>query len=136
MSMPDLNDFIGVWRAEMGPPYSTHTFKWEQAGAGLRGRWLIEAGGSAAQRAAARPGGPTRLEMEVGDPWLEEGLLLFHVNDGPIVFEFTLVGQNEALVGPAVSKLPPDFTGPDFEEPIEGHRVRLTRQPDAAAGAR
>ena len=131
--MADLRDFIGTWRAEEGAPYSSHTFTWESAGIGLQGRWIIEAADSPAARAAVSAGQPTRLEMRVGKPWLEDGLLLFHVNDGPFVTEFRLVTEDEAVVGAAVHKLPPEFAGPEHRRSIEGHRVRLTRQDQASA---
>ena len=67
--------------------------------------------------------------MQVGEPWLEEGLLRFHLNGGPYITEFRRVGPDEAVVGAAVNKLPLEFTGPDCQRSIEGHRVRLTRQP-------
>jgi hypothetical protein len=124
--MGELNDFVGTWRAEKRAPHSTHTFTWEHAGAGLRGRWVIEAGDSEARAAAAAE--PTRLNAGQ-EPWLEKGLLLFHVNGGPYITEFRLVGPDEAVVGAAVDKLPPEFTGPDYQRSIEGHRVRLARKP-------
>ena len=65
--------------------------------------------------------------MLVGEPWIEEGLLLFRVNGGPYITEFRLVGPDEAVVG-AVNKLPPELRSPDHKQSIEGHRVRLTRQ--------
>jgi len=70
--------------------------------------------------------------MQVSDPWLEDGLLLFHVNRGPYITEFRLVGSNEAVVGAAVGKVPPEFAGPDHQRSIEEHRVRLTRQSETA----
>ena len=66
--------------------------------------------------------------MLVGEPWIEEGLLLFRVNGGPYITEFRLVGPDEAVVGAAVNKLPPELRSPDHKQSIEGHRVRLTRQ--------
>jgi hypothetical protein len=126
--MGELGDFVGTWRAEKRAPFSSHTFMWENTGTGLRGRWIIEAAASPAASAAAASGRPTRFEMQVSDPWLEDGLLLFHVNGGPYITEFRLVGSNEAVVGAAVSKLPPEFAGPDYQRAIEGHRVQLTRQ--------
>jgi len=71
--------------------------------------------------------------MQVGDPWLEDGLLLFHLNSGPYVTEFRLVGPDEAVVGAAVHKLPPEFAKPEHQVSIEAHRVHLTRQPGTAA---
>jgi hypothetical protein len=131
--MGELIDFVGTWRAEKGAPFSTHTFTWENTRTGLRGRWIIEAGDSPAARAAAAAGRPTRFEMQVDDPWLEDGLLLFHVNGAAYITEFRLVGSNEALVGAAVGKLPPEFAGPDHQRSIEAHRVQLTRQSETAA---
>src|SRR4029077_12326660 len=119
--MGELSDFVGTWRAENGAPFSNHTFTWENTPVGLRGRWVIEAADSPAVRAAAAAGRPTRFEMQVGDPWLEDGLLLFHMNGGPYITEFKLVRSSEAVVGAAVVKLPPDFGGPDHQRSIEGH---------------
>ena len=126
--MGEMSDFVGTWRAEKGAPLSIHTFTWEDTGTGLRGRWVIEAADSPAVRAAAAAGRPTRFEMQVGDPWLEDGLLLFHLNGGPYITEFRLVGFNEAVVGAAMDKLPPEFAGPEHRRSIEGHRVQLTRR--------
>ena len=67
---------------------------------------MIEAADSQAARAAATAGRPTQLEMQVGEPWLEEGLLRFHLNGGPYITEFRRVGPDEAVVGAAVNKLP------------------------------
>jgi hypothetical protein len=131
--MSELSDFVGTWHAAKGAPFSTHTFTWEKADTGLRGRWIVEAAESPAARAAAAAGKPTRLEMQIGEPWLEDGLLLFPVNGSPYPFEFRLVGSNEAVIGAAVSKLPPNLAGPDHQQSIEGHRIRLTRRSEAAA---
>jgi hypothetical protein len=125
--MTGLSDFVGTWRAEKGAPFSTHTFTWEDTGIGLRGRWVIEAADSPAARAATAAGRPTRIEMQVGDPWMEGGLLLFRLNGGPYISEFRLVGSNEAVVGAAMDKLPPEFAGPEHRRSIEGHRVQLIR---------
>lgn len=130
--MADLMRFVGTWRANPGPPLSTHTFTWESEGNRLRGCWVIEAPDSPAARAAALAGRLVRLEMQIGEPWLEDGLLLFHVNGGPFVSEFRLVGESEAVVGAAVHKLPPQFAGSEHKHSIEGHRVRLTRQSETA----
>ena len=131
--MAELSDFVGTWRAENWAPLSSHTFMWEQTDAGLRGRWIIEAPDSPATRAMAAAGRPTRFEMQVGDPWLEDGLLLFHINGWPDVSEFRLVGPNEAVVGAAISKLPPELTKPEYRRGIEAHRVQLTRQSGTGA---
>ena len=130
--MSEVSDFVGTWRAEKGAPFSTHTFTWEDTGTGLRGRWIIEAPDSPATRAAAAAGRPTRFEMQVSDPWLEGGLLLFQVNRGPYITEFRLVDSNEAVVGAAVGQGPPEFAGADHQRSIEGHRVHLTRQSETA----
>ena len=75
--MADLTPFVGTWIANDGPPFSTHTFTWEPEGTRLRGRWLIEAPDSPAARAAAAAGRPQRIEMQIGDAWLEDGLCSF-----------------------------------------------------------
>jgi hypothetical protein len=130
--MADLTQFVGTWTADVGSPFSSHTFTWEPEGSRLRGRWLIEAPDSPAARAATEAGRPGRIEMQIGEPWLENGLLLFHVNGGPFVTEFRLVGEDEAVVGAAMNKLPPTFAGPEYSRSIEGHRVRLTRKSEPA----
>ena len=130
--MPELSDFVGTWRAEYWA-LSNHTFMWEQTAAGLRGRWIIEVPDSPARRAMAAAGRPTRFEMQVGEPWLEDGLLLFHINGWPDVSEFRLVGPNQAVVGAAVSKLRPELTKPEYRAAIERHRVQLTRQSGTGA---
>lgn len=86
--MADLTQFVGTWIADAGPPFSVHTFTWKPEGSRLRGRWLIEAPDSPAARAAAAAGRPQRVDMQIGDAWLEDGLLLFHVNGAPFVAEF------------------------------------------------
>lgn len=130
--MDELRPFVGVWRASRGVPYSSHTFSWTSVGAGLRGSWTIEAADSPGARAAAEAGRPTRFEMSIGEPWLEDGVLLFRIKGGPFISEFRLVGPDEAVVGAAESKLPPEFQGPDLQRSIDGHRVRLTRDSGAA----
>ncbi len=130
--MADLTQFVGTWIADDGLPYSTHTFTWESEGSRLRGRWRVEAPDSPPARAAAAAGRPQQIEMQIGDAWLEDGLLLFHVNGVPFVTEFRLVGEGEAVVGAAVHKLPPQLAGSEHKRSIEGHRVRLTRQSEAA----
>ena len=37
--MAQLTDFIGTWKAENGPPFSKHTFTWQQLDGHLVGRW-------------------------------------------------------------------------------------------------
>jgi hypothetical protein len=131
--MTQLSDFIGTWCASQGPPYSDHTFTWEASTDGLQGRWIIEAPDSPAAREAARQGRPTRIEIPIGSPWLESGVLLFRLHEGPYISEFRLTGPDEAVVGAAVDKLPAEFVGPEFQRSIEGHRVRLIRQPRRTA---
>jgi hypothetical protein len=123
----DLASFVGTWTAAPGAPSSNHTFTWELHGGGLLGHWIIEAAESPDARAPVLAGRPMRIEMHIGEPWLEEGVLLFRVNDGPFVTEFRLVGEHEAVVGAAVHKHP-ELSGPEFARSIEGHRVRLARQ--------
>jgi len=81
--MPDPIHFVGTWTADAGSPFSTHTFTWEADGTRLRGRWIIEAPDSPPARAAAAAGRPLRIEMQIGDAWLEDDLLLFQVNGVP-----------------------------------------------------
>jgi hypothetical protein len=127
-SVADLDHFVGTWTAENGSPFSTHTFTWESEDARLRGRWRVEAPDSPAASAAAAAGKPLRIEMQISDAWLEDGLLLFRVNGVPFVSEFRLVGEGVAVVGAAVHKLPARLAESDHKRSIEGHRVILTRQ--------
>jgi hypothetical protein len=104
------------------------TFTWTATDDGLRGEWVIEA-------AAPPPGAgtwmsnpsPKQLQMQVGVPTLDDGRLLFTINGGPYITEFRLLGGDEAAVGAAPDKIPPEFSGPEFERSIEGHRVRLRK---------
>lgn len=125
----DLSQFVGTWTADVGTPFSSHTFSWERAGSRLRGHWRIRAPDST----TAATGQPKLVEMEISEPWLEDDLLLFHVNGGSLVTEFRIVGRGETVVGVAVHKLTPHLVGPEHNRSIEGHRVRLTRQADPAA---
>ncbi len=95
--MADLTQFLGTWIQDIGPPFSNHTFRWELEGSHLRGRWVVEAPDSPAARAATEAGRPLRIEIQIGDAWLDDGVLLFHVNGAPFVAEFRPVGEGEAL---------------------------------------
>ena len=81
-------------------------------------------------RAAAAAGRPLRIEMHIGEAWLEDGRLLFRANGGPLVAEFRLVGESEAVVQAAVHKLPPQLAGSEHSRSIHGHQVRLIRLSD------
>lgn len=126
--MANFQDFVGTWRAERGVPFSTHTFTWEAADAGLRGEWTIEAtiAGGRESSALVRHW-PKRLQMQISEPSLDEGRLLFYVNGGPYVWEFRLLDVGDAELGAAVDKLPPEFAGPEHRQSLEGHRVRLQK---------
>ena len=110
----DLIQFVGTWTEDVGPPFSSHTFTWELNGARLRGRWVIEASDSPAARAAKESGRPQRIEMQIGEPWLEDGLLLFHVDGGPFVSVSEArvgTGNEEVLVGTEQGELASDWSG-------------------------
>lgn len=127
--MTDLRDFVGTWRAERGAPHSAHTFTWTTTDHGLRGEWIIEAGvPPAGEHTWMSNPEPRRYAMQVGMPTLDEGRLLFDLNRGPFVTEFRLLGEDEAVLGAALDKLPPEFSGPEFQQSAEGHRVRLRKQ--------
>lgn len=130
--MTNLEDFIGTWRSERGAPYSTMTFIWSAGDEGPRGEWIIEAAapppGTATWMSNPRP---RSLQMRLGPPTFEADRALFTINDGPYITEFRLIGDREAAVGAAVDKLPPEFSEPEYQRSIEGHRVRLTKVPDA-----
>lgn len=68
--------------------------------------------------------------MQVGTPTFEERRALFAVNGGPYITEFRLLSDDEAAVGAAPDRIPPEFSGPEYQRSIEGHRVRLTRVSD------
>lgn len=135
--MADVQDFVGTWRSERGAPYATMTFTWASTDEGLRGEWLIE--GSVPPPNAgtwmSNPG-PRRFEMSVGVPTIEDGRVLFTVNNGPYITEFRLLGDDEAIVGAAPDKIPPEFAGPEFQRSIEGHRIKLKRVAHAVPPAR
>jgi hypothetical protein len=131
--MTQLSDFVGTWRASSGPPSSDHTVTWVMSAEGLQGRWIIEATDSSAIQEATRQGRPTRIELSIGTSWLESGVLLFRMHEGPYVSEFRLAGPDEAVVGAAVDKLPAELAGAQFQRSIEAHRVRLTRQIETTA---
>jgi hypothetical protein len=131
--MADLGDFVGTWHAERGAPYSTHTFTWTASDDGLRGEWIIEAGPPpAGEHTWLSNPKPMRHQMPVGVPILDKERLLFGSEGSPFLAEFRLVGENEAVVGAAIDKLPPEFTGPEFLQSAEGHRVRLRKQSEPA----
>ena len=129
--MADLQDFVGTWRADREAPWSSHTFTWARNVDGLRGEWTIEAAvPRAADRVQEPAASPQRLQVQIGEPSLDEGRVLFHLNGGPFITEFRLVAPNEAIVGAAVDKLPPELAGPEYQRSIEGHRVRLRKLSD------
>jgi len=125
--MADVTRFLGGWTASRGAPYSNHTFTWEIDHTRLRGRWVIEASDSPAARAATAIGRPMRLEMQVDEPSLEGDALMFQMHGGPALAEFRLVGPDEAIVGAAMDRLPPELDTPAGRRSVEGHRVRLVR---------
>ena len=126
--MAGLQDFVGTWHRDGDTPHSTHTFTWTVSDDGLRGEWVIEA-------TAPPPGAgtwmsnpsPRRHEMQIGAPTFEEGRALFTINGGPYITEFRLLGDGEAIVGAAPDKIPPEFSGPELERSIEGHRISLRK---------
>jgi hypothetical protein len=134
--MTELQDFVGTWRSERGHPYSTQTFTWVMTDDGLLGEFVVEV-------AAPPPGTqtwmsnprPMRHQVQVGAPTIEEGRALFSMHGGPFVTEFRLLGGGEAVVGAAVDRLPPEFTGPEHQRSIEGHRVHMTRMSAAPQGS-
>src|SRR5688572_18154915 len=123
--MASLLDFVGTWRAAKGWPYSSHTFTWLASGESLQGEWIIEG----ASRPDPSKAVAKRLQVQIGEPRLDDGRLLFRMGSGPnmspYVTEFRLLGADEAIVGAALDHLPAEFTGPEYERSIEGHRVRL-----------
>jgi hypothetical protein len=131
--MRQLSDFVGTWKASRGSPFADHTFTWQPSEDGLHGRWIIEAPDSPAANEAASEGRPPRIEISIDAPWLESGVLFFKMHAGPYISEFRLEGPDEAVVGAAVDKLPPEFAGPEYQRSIEVHRVRFTRQSEATA---
>lgn len=132
--MASLQDFVGTWRSQRGVPYSTHTFAWEPADTGLRGEWTIEAtvAGGRESSALVRHW-PKHVQMQISEPSLDQGRLLFHVNGGPYVTEFRLLDSGDAELGAAVDKLPPEFAGSGYRQSIENHRVRLQKHLETTA---
>lgn len=128
--MFDLAKFVGTWRGQKGNPSVAHTFTCKLEGNHLRGHYIMELPGSSDSSGAfvSTATIPSRIEMQIGEPSLEDGVLLFNVNDSPFPAEFRLVGENEAVLGAASHKLPTDFQA-DHQRSIEGHRVHFTRQP-------
>jgi hypothetical protein len=126
--MASLLDFIGTWRAARFAPLSNHTFTWTASGESLQGEWIIE-GASRPDRLKAVT---KTFQIEIGEPRLDDGRLLFLVGIGdtlsPFLTEFRLVGADEAVLGAAADKLPAEFAGPEHERSIEHQRVRLQRQ--------
>ncbi len=125
--MTDLQKFVGTWRSERGAPFSTQTFTWTLVDEGLRGSWLIEGPAPATGNTWISNPKPFHHQMEIGTPIVEEDRVLFTANGGPYVSEFRLVSNDEAVVGAAPDKIPPEFAGPEFARSIEGHRIRLRR---------
>lgn len=126
--MADLQDFVGAWRSERGAPYSTMTFTWVAGADGLRREWVIETA------VPPPPAGtwmsnpvPRRHEMQIGPPTIENDRALFTMNGSPYITDFRLLGDDEAIAGAAPDKIPPEFSGPEFQRSIEGHRIRLRR---------
>jgi hypothetical protein len=123
--MAELQDFVGTWKYDGRYPRSSHTITWRFDGRQLHGRWVVES------TAADEEGNRKSFDLPVGDPWLENGVLLFHVLNGPWPSEFRLLSGAEAIVGASEEKLPPQLRTPEHQRSIEGHRVRLTRQTPA-----
>ena len=126
--MRDLQDFVGTWRSERGAPYSTMTFTWAASDDSLLGEWVINASGPppGAGTWMSNPG-PRRRGIQIGPATIEDRRALFTMNGSPYITEFRLLGDDEAIVGAAPDKMPPEFSGPEFQRSIEGHRIRLRR---------
>ena len=125
--MNDMMRFVGTWKGDRRFGRSDHTFTWTLEGEQLHGRWVIEAPTPVAAPPPSNVGGLRQIEMQVGEPWIENGVLLFHVNAGPFVTEFRMVSDSIAIAGAAMDKLPPEFAGPEHQRSIEAHRVQFTR---------
>ena len=130
--MDEVSRFLGTWVVEPVEHLSSHTFTWRLDRERLQGRWIIEAAEGAPTQAARAQGLPTTFEMKVEAPCFEDGALMFLVNGGPHSWEFRLVDDVHAVVGAAADKLPPAIAARHGRS-IASHRVRLTRQPPAAA---
>lgn len=127
--MAALEQFAGTWRSERGHPYSTQTVTWTMADNRLVGHWLIEAAGPPPETGWQSNPQPLRHEVHLTAVTLDEGRVLFTLNGGPYITEFRLVGDDEAVLGAAPDKIPPEFSGPEFQRSIEGHRIRLRKLP-------
>lgn len=103
--MPELRDFIGTWKTDPHPSISAHTLTWQLDAGQLRGRWTIAA---TIEAAGFLMGRPRPCEMRVGRAWIDDGVLLFHVNGAVWPSEFRLAGDGEAVLGSARHKLSKD----------------------------
>jgi len=113
--MAALPHFVGTWRNAAHDPQCTHTLIWKLERTGLRGRWIVE---PTIEGGGVVSGKPRAYEMRVGRCWVEDDVLLFHVNGNAWPSEFRLTDRGDALVGVASEKL---------GRAIDGHRMRLVR---------
>jgi hypothetical protein len=113
--MAALPHFIGTWKNAPHDPRSAHTLTWRLESTGLRGRWIVE---PTMEGDALVGGTPRAYEMRVGRCWIEDDVLLFHVNGSAWPSEFRLTESGEAVLGVASEKLGRE---------IDGHRLRLLR---------
>ncbi len=114
----DLSAFVGTWKNVAEPPLSAHTLTWQIRDDQLLGRWIVEGTVDA----------NTSFEVPVSDPWVENGVVFFHIPSSQWPSEFRLVGDGEALLGGARDKMPADLAE-IFRQSIDSHRMRFFRQP-------
>jgi len=126
--MDDVFPFVGTWLGDHRSGVTAHTFTWSIVGDQLKGRWVIEAPDVPMVRAYPPNGRSMRIEMNIGEPWVENGALLFSTNGSPIETEFRLLGTDEAVVGASLDRVATVFSGMDLRRSLEAHRIFLVRQ--------
>lgn len=99
--MPELRDFVGTWKTDPHPSISAHTLTWHLEAGQLRGRWTINA---TIEAPAFLMGRPRPCEMRLGRTWIDDGVLLFHVNGSVWPSEFRLASDGAAVLGAARHK--------------------------------
>jgi hypothetical protein len=91
--MAALPHFVGTWRNAPHDPQSTHTLIWKLDSTGLRGRWIVE---PTIDAGALIGGKPRAYEMRIGRCWIEDDVLLFHVNGNAWPSEFRQVATRSS----------------------------------------
>jgi hypothetical protein len=125
--MADTATFVGTWKGGHRSGLSFATITWTLEGGELRGQWIIEP----SDPSRVPEGMPEQIDMKIVEAWVEDGVVLFRTENSPWPAEFRLVGDDEAVVGGAVDKLPPKIRERLTQRAIEGHRFHVRREPAA-----